>query len=192
MVENSKEKLYFTEFRLMSRTKKDYNRRRILTISEKVVSFLDLLLIHLPMSKKKNCVFSKKRIQIKALQRCESLFCSIIIALLTHLAPHVSRKCRLLRNTRKILKICDLSRNHYKTRLFSVRKTCKKREIATITRKSGIQKNTCNLHKYAQSRKSTIKHEQIEPPRSNTTNNTQITLKKRYSVQTRKTRRNIF
>ena len=189
MVKNSKEKLDFTEFQLMSRTKKDYNCRRILTVFEQVMSFLDFLLIHLPISRKKNKVCNKKRIQIKALKRCESLFCSIIIALLTHLAPHVSRKCRLLRNTRKILKICDLSRNHYNTRLFSVRKTCKKREIATITRKSGIQKNTCNLHKNAQSRKSTIKHEQIEPPRNNTTKNAQITQKTRDSVQNSKTRR---
>ena len=41
MVKNSKEELDFTEFRLMSRTEKDYNCRRILTVFEKVMSFLD-------------------------------------------------------------------------------------------------------------------------------------------------------
>ena len=53
MVKNSKEKLDFTEFRLTSRTKKDYHCLHILTIFERVVSFLDLLLIHLPISRNK-------------------------------------------------------------------------------------------------------------------------------------------
>ena len=58
--------------------------------------------------------------------------------------------------------------------------------------KSGIRKNTGNLHKYVQSRNNTIKHEQIELPMSNTTKNAQITQKKRYSVQNSRTRRNLF
>ena len=50
MVENSKEKLDFTEFRLLGRTEKDYNCLCILTVFEKVASFLECLLIHLPNS----------------------------------------------------------------------------------------------------------------------------------------------
>jgi hypothetical protein len=50
MVENSKEKLDFTEFRLLGRTEKDYTCQRILTVFEKVASFLEFLLIHLPIS----------------------------------------------------------------------------------------------------------------------------------------------
>ena len=59
MVENSKEKLDFTEFRRVGRTKKDYNCRRILTVFEKVASFLERLLIHLPISWKLRGLFSK-------------------------------------------------------------------------------------------------------------------------------------
>ena len=59
MVENSKEKLDFTEFRLLGRTEKDYTCRRILTVFEKVASFLEFLLIHLPISWKLR-VFSQK------------------------------------------------------------------------------------------------------------------------------------
>ena len=59
IVENSKEKLDFSEFRLMGRTQKDYNCRRILVVFEKVVSFLDLLLIHLPISITKTMCLTK-------------------------------------------------------------------------------------------------------------------------------------
>ena len=50
MVENSKEELDFTEFRLMGRTKKVYKSIDNLTVFENVASFLELLLIHLPIS----------------------------------------------------------------------------------------------------------------------------------------------
>ena len=50
MVENSKEKLDFTEFRLMGRTNKDYKSKHILTVFETVASFLEFLLVCLPIS----------------------------------------------------------------------------------------------------------------------------------------------
>ena len=71
MVENSKEKLDFTEFQLVGHTKKYYNCRRILAVFEKVASFLEFLLmfflkqLHVFSRKtytRKGIVISRKRV----------------------------------------------------------------------------------------------------------------------------------
>ena len=115
MGKNTKEKLDFTEFPVIRDTRKDQNPRRILLVLEKVSSFLEFSLIHLPKSSKivkQSCKFSRggesQKLQVAFSFDENSLFC-------TSKASLLCRNTRAAKNhkiRRKSLKINKNTRKH--------------------------------------------------------------------------------